>query len=194
MELTFLETHETFETWLNKKFVSADLRDILSKASILMVPYENLRDSPNPYFFPTGTEDLLEYFKNKLPQEQMIDVCISDEYYQEFVFNCNYKRLGNFVVKAIAIPFFVSILASYVHDKYIRLDETKPQILIIDNSTHSAVNTHISTLTDKKYLEPTHIKFSVTVVDTTGKSKNISYEGPASEIDSVLMNLKEYEK
>ena len=194
MELTISNTNDTFENWLEKEFVSDDLKNTLSNASILIVPFENLRDTPNPLLFPIGTENILKYFKDNLPQEQIIDICISDELYQEFAFYSDYKRLGNFVVKAVAVPVFAGILSAYVYDKYIKEDNSKPQIEIIDNSTHITVNNHISTLSDKKYLEPTHIKFSVTIVDTLGASKNISFEGPASEIDEALKSLKEYEK
>lgn len=202
MGLTITDSNESFETWLSKDFVTNELKQLVSNASILIVPFENLRDTPNPLLFPIGTEEILRFFKEKLPEGQLIDICITDEDYQEFAFYSDYKRLGNFVVKAVAVPVFVAILSAYVYDKYIKEDNTKPQIQIIDksthtnidNSTHNTTINHISKLADKKYLEPTHIKFSVTVVDTVGASKNISYEGPASEIDNVLKSLKEYEK
>ena len=194
MELTINDTSENFETWLNKEFVTPDLKKLLSDKSILLIPFENLRDTPNPLMFPIGTENILRYFKNNLPENQTIDICISDEDYQEFAFYSDYKRLGNFLVKSVALVVFVNVLSSYVYDQYIKEDDTKPQIQIIDKSTNTTINNHISNLTDKKYLEPTHIKFSVTVVDSLGKSKNINYEGPASEIDSVLKSLKDYEE
>lgn len=202
MELTITDSNESFETWLSKDFVTDELKQLVSNASILIVPFENLRDTPNPLLFPIGTEEILRFFKEKLPEGQLIDICITDEDYQEFAFYSDYKRLGNFVIKAVAVPVFVAILSAYVYDKYIKEDNTKPQIQIIDksthtnidNSTHNTTINHISKVADKKYLEPTHIKFSVTVVDTVGASKNISYEGPASEIDNVLKSLKEYEK
>ena len=173
MELTINETNENFETWLNREFVTPDLKNLLSDKSILLIPFENLRDTPNPLMFPIGTENVLRYFKNNLPENQTIDICISDEDYQEFAFYSDYKRLGNFLVKSVALVVFVNVLSSYVYDQYIKEDDTKPQIQIIDKSTNTTINNHISNLTDKKYLEPTHIKFSVTVVDSLGKSKNI---------------------
>jgi hypothetical protein len=197
MELTITDTNETFDSWLEKGFVTEELRSLISNASILIVPFENLRDTPNPLLFPTGTEDILRYFKEKLPQNQDIDICITDEDYQEFAFYSDYKRIGNFLVKSVAVAVFVNVLSSYIYDKYIKDYNTKHQIEIVDKSTHTTINNyteHISKLTNKKYLEPTHIKFSVTIVDTTGKSKNISYEGPAKDIDTVLKSLKEYEK
>ena len=194
MELTITDSNDTFESWLQKDFVSEDLKKLLSKASILIVPFENLRDTPNPLLFPIGTESILRYFKKNLPNEQLIDICITDADYQEFAFYNDYKRIGNFIVKAVAVPVFVTIMSAYIYDTYIKEDNTKPQIEIIDKSTNTTINNHISFLADKKYLEPTQIKFSVTVVDTIGQSKSISYEGPASEIDTVLKSLKEYEK
>jgi len=201
MALIITDSSETFDTWLSKEFITEDLKESLSKASILMVPFEELRENTGP-LFPMGTEEILRYFKANAPEECVIDICISDEDYQEFAFYNDYKRLGNFILTAVAIPVFVGILSPYIYDTYIKHDDSKPQIQIIDNSTkntdnstHIHIGNHISTLADKKYLEPTHIKFSVTIVnDTLGTSKNISYEGPATEIDTVLKALKEYEQ
>ena len=200
MELSITDTTENFETWLTKEFITDELRESISKAAILIVPFENLRDTPKP-IFPIGTEDILRYFQENLPNEYPIDICITNEDYQEFAFYSDYKRLGHFIIMAVAVPVFVGVLSPFIYDKYIKQDESKPQIQIIDNSTknidnstNTTINNHISTLAQKKYLEPTHIKFSVTIVDTTGTSKNISYEGPASEINTVLNALKEYEK
>src|SRR5699024_2567670 len=101
MEPTITDSHESFETWLSKDFVTDELKQLVSSASILIVPFENLRDTPNPLLFPVGTEEILRFFKEKLPKDQLIDICITDEDYQEFAFYSDYKRLGNFVVKAV---------------------------------------------------------------------------------------------
>ncbi len=194
MEFTVTDSAENFETWLAKEYVTEDLKEMLSDASILIVPFENLRDTPNPFLFPIATGDILRYFKENLPPEQKIDICITDEAYQEFAFYSDYKRIGNFLVKAVAVPVFVGVLSTYIYEKFIKEDETKPQIQVVDKSTHTVVNNHISTVTKKKFLEPTHIKISVTVVNSIGKSKNISYEGPAVNFDEALKSLKEYEK
>lgn len=194
MELTINDTDDNFETWLNKEFVTEDLKKLLIDKSILIIPFEHLRDTSNPLMFPIGTEDVLRFFKNNLPQQNIIDICITDEDYQEFAFYSDYKRLGNFLVKSVAIAIFVNVLSAYIYDQFIKEDNSKPIIQIIDKSTNTTINKHISNLTDKKYLEPTHIKFSVTIVDSVGESKNISYEGPASEIDSVLESIKDYEE
>jgi hypothetical protein len=52
MELTITETNETFDSWLEKDFVTPELKETLNAASILVVPFESLRDTPNPFLFP----------------------------------------------------------------------------------------------------------------------------------------------
>lgn len=193
MELKITDATENFRTWLEKSYIDIELKNELSNASILIVPFENLRDSIGPVF-PTGTDYLLQYFQKRLPQEISIDICISDSDYQTFEFNNHYRRIGKFVIKSVAIPIFVGIISSYIYDKYIKSDESEPQIQVIDNSSNTTTINHIGALTDKQYLEPTHIDLSVTVESIDGTSKTIEYEGPATEIETVLKALKEYEE
>tara|TARA_R110002049_G_scaffold2511_6_gene18401 strand:+ start:3589 stop:4170 length:582 start_codon:yes stop_codon:yes gene_type:complete len=192
MDLQISDSNESIETWLLKDFVTEDLRTDLKDVSILIVPVENLRENVH-LAFPIGTEGILGYFKEQLEGNIKIDICITDEDYQEYAFYSNYKRLGDFVIQKVAIPVFVTVLSSFVIQKIIAEDNSQPQIEIKDESVNVTVNNHISTLSEKKYLEPTQIKFSVTVVDSSGTSKKISYEGPATNIDTVLKSLKDYE-
>lgn len=186
-----IDSNDSFEGWINKEYIPENLKQPLSLASIMILPEENLRDFERP-LFPVATEEVLRYFKQHLPRGIMIDICISDAGYQEFAFYSDYKRIGKFLVKTIALPVFASILSKYVYDNFIRADESKPQTVIIDKSTN--VDIDVSILSDKKYLEPTSIKFSIILVDSTGNSKEIQYEGPAKEMETVLETLKEYEE
>ena len=193
MGLKVVDATENFRTWLEKSYIDIELKNELSNASILIVPFEDLRDSIGPVF-PVGTDSLLQYFKKQLPQGISIDICISDSDYQTFEFNNHYRKIGKFVIKSVAIPVFVCVISEYICDKYIKSDESKPQIQVIDNSSNTTTINHIGTLTEKQYLEPTHIDFSVTVESIDGTSKTIEYEGPATEIETVLKALKEYEE
>ena len=76
MELKITDATENFRTWLEKSYIDIELKNELSNASILIVPFENLRDSIGPVF-PTGTDYLLQYFQKRLPQEISIDICIT---------------------------------------------------------------------------------------------------------------------
>lgn len=194
MKIEVLDSNENFKTWLDRDYITEELRSELKNASILIVPFENLREFENP-LFPIETNGLLKFFQQNLSQEIAIDICITDDLYTEFGFYNNYKRLGKFVVIAVAIPTFVTILSAYIYDKYIKEDESKPSIDIIDNSTKTVINnTHISEISEKKYLQPTQVKFSVTVVNSSGNSKEIKFEGPAKEIKTALEALKKYEE
>jgi hypothetical protein len=194
MKIEILDSNENFYTWLSRDYITEELKTVLKNSSILIVPFENLRDFDNP-LFPIETSNLLRYFQQNLNKELLIDICITDELYTEFGFYNNYKRLGKFLVLKIAIPTFVTILSAYVYDKFIKEEESKPEINVIDNSTKMIVNdTHISEVAQKKYLQPVQIKFSVTVVDTSGNSKEIKFEGPAKEINTALEALIKYEE
>lgn len=194
MNIEVLDSTENFQSWISRDYITEELKNELQKASVLIVPFENLRDFEKP-LFPIETSNILRYFQQNSDKDFTVDICITDELYTEFAFYNNYKRLGKFVVVTVAIPTFVTILSAYVYDKYIKEEESKPEINIIDNSTKIVVNdTHISTVSQKKYLQPVQVKFSVTVVDSSGNSKEIKFEGPAKEINSALEALKKYEE
>ena len=67
MGLKVVDATENFRTWLEKSYIDIELKNELSNASILIVPFEDLIDSIGPVF-PVGTDSLLQYFKKQLPQ------------------------------------------------------------------------------------------------------------------------------
>ncbi len=192
MKLVVNDSIDSFESWLSREYIPNDLKQSLSSASILIVPIEDLRENVD-LAFPVGTSELFQYFKENLPTDLGIDICIRDEDYQEFAFFSDYKRYGKFFVKSLAVPVFVTVLSAYITYKVLKEDKSKPQIEIKNSTVNFLDGEHISNLTDKKYLEPTHISFSVTIEDTLGNTKNISYDGPAENVDEVFKTLKEYE-
>ena len=188
------QSNENFDTWTAKEFVSEDIRPTLRQASILVVPTLGFRDTNEPTF-PVGTEDFLAYFKERLPKEFTIDICVDDEHYQELALHSNYKRIGTFLVSTVALSVFLNILSSYIYDNVIKEEESKPQIqtINIDNSTHTTIINPIPEIpkAPKKFLEPPKVKFTVTVVDTNGVSKDFHYEGPAKDVKTVTDQIKQ---
>lgn len=192
MAVIINDTSESFETWINKDYIDKELKSIISKASILIVPFEDLRESVGPVF-PIGTDSVLYYFQRYLPQDVLIDMCISDSDYQTFKFNHRYRKIGKFVVASVVVPLFINILSEYINNTFIKYDESKPQIHFIDNSTHITSIENI-TLPTKEYLEVSHIQFDVTIVSKDGTSKKIEFEGPSKELETIFRTLKEYEE
>jgi hypothetical protein len=205
MELIAVDSKENFETWINRDFITPELRLILSKASILIVPFEDLREELPPVF-PTMTTEILQYFKSNLPSEITIDICIEDEEYNEFAFNTDYKRLGKFVVKKLALPIFAGLMLAYITENFINKDDLKPITVVAPTTNIITINQTPPTnahsnelpvkriIPDKKYMEPTHVKFSVTLTDSLKTSKEIKFEGPAKEVAPFLEALKKYEE
>lgn len=186
------ESKENFETWTSKDFISSEIRESIKSASILIVPTIGFRE-PNELTFPIGTEDFFQYIKENLPKDFTIDFCINDDDYQELALYSNYRRLGNFLVTTVALGVFLNLLSSYIYDKAIKEDESKPpiQIINIDNSKHQTIiNSTEETKLPKKFLEAPKVKFSITVVDTNGTSKDFHYEGPAKDVKNVTEEIK----
>ncbi|QBO59617.1 hypothetical protein [Chryseobacterium salivictor] len=186
------ESKENFETWTSKDFISSEIRESIKSASILIVPTIGFRE-PNELTFPIGTEDFFQYIKENLPENFTIDFCINDDDYQELALYSNYRRLGNFLVTTVALSVFLNLLSSYIYDKAIKEDESKPpiQIINIDNSKHQTIiNSTEETKLPKKFLEAPKVKFSITVVDRNGTSKDFHYEGPAKDVKNITEEIK----
>lgn len=195
MNLNITDSKETFDYWLNKRYIDEELRKNLRSASILIVPFENLGSCRQP-LFPIGTDLILQYLQRSLSGSEAkcsVDICISDNDFQTFEFNSRYRNIGKFIILSVAIPAFTNILSSYVYDNFITSDESKPHIEIIDESDNITSDS-LKDLADKHYIAPPDIKISVTVVRQDGSAKNISYDGPASDFDNVLNALKDYEE
>jgi len=194
--LTVNTSNENFATWAAQSFVSDDLRSILQEKSILLVPEIGFRDRDIPVF-PVGTENLLEYFQKNAPANYSIDICVNEDLYAELSLHHDYIRLGRFLVKEIALPVFIGLLTAYITENYIKHEDSKPKVEIIDNSTHQTIinppaesKPSIEKAPPKKYLAPPKLKFSVTIVDSNGASKEYHYDGPVKNVKEVTEEIK----
>ena len=179
---------ETFESWITKDFLSDKTKKSLQRASILFVPSIGFREENVPTF-PVLTEEIYNYFQENLPAEIIAEICIDDENYFEIALHSDYKRIGNFVVKAVVIPIFAAVLTAYIIEKYVKPEESQPQINVIniDNSTHTTIiNPEPIKQAPKKYLEPSMVQFTITVVDSSKNSKEFKYEGKAKDVKTVV--------
>lgn len=110
------DTHENFENWLHKSYISSSLREQIRKAQIHFVPIENFRDKSQPVF-PVKTEELLTYFRTHVENKNFVDICIEDKDYCELALHADSMTLGSFIITAIAVPIFVNIISSYIFEK-----------------------------------------------------------------------------
>ena len=191
-DLTVETTTDNFETWIAKDFVSEDLKATLRQASILLVPTIGFRRENEPTF-PILTEELYSYLKETLPKEYLVELCVDDSKFLAIALHSDYKRIGNFIVKEVVLPVFITLLSAYIIQKYISPEEAKPQInfVKIDKSAHTTIIQQADKPDPKKYLAPTKVNFSITVVDSSGVSKEYKYEGPAKDVKTVTEEIKQ---
>jgi len=117
------KTEETMEKWLNKAYISDELRENLGNVDILIIPSERFK-KPG---FPFDTVSLFDFFKKELPENLKIGICIEDKEYAEFQYNAEIEHIGYFIVKELAIPFFIAIITAYIIKKFIE-KKKKPEI------------------------------------------------------------------
>lgn len=147
----------TFETWIEKPFIPESLKPSLKTSSLLIVPSESIRNIKGPVF-PTGTEDLYFYIKEKMSTFNP-EICINDEDYREYAFHGILLILGSFVVTAIAAPVLADVISEYVKKRLFKSDDKND----------------------------TEVRFEMTVTNEDGSSKLIKYSGPAEQFEFLLI-------
>lgn len=149
-------TEENFGYWLNRPFVSEELRNELRDANVLIVPAEGVRDRTDPNF-PNGTEDLLAFLKDNVRDGIVPDICIEDKDFKALALHDATLIIGAFVVTSLVAPIAVDLVSKYLEQK-IGLDKA----------------------------EETKVKFKMTIVETDGTSKKLSYDGPAKTFEKTI--------
>ena len=107
---------ESFKKWIEKDFISEEIKQALNKASILILPTIGFR-TENDISFPIDTTSVYQYFNSKLPSNISIEVCIDDANYQELSLNSDYKRIGIFLLNSVVLSVSLNVLSSYNYDK-----------------------------------------------------------------------------
>ncbi|MDB5004379.1 MAG: hypothetical protein JWQ34_2604 [Mucilaginibacter sp.] len=186
-----VESTENFDFWSEQSFVPSEFKDQVKNADILFVPALGYGANTSPNF-PPLTEELLAYFKEHLPADYKVDIAIGDENSPTLVLNSDYKRFGKIVITLVAIPVFVNVFSEYIKNKL--AESPKPNITIINTTNNQLVPPTVipqqkpikkTSRAPHRFLEPAKVSFTVTVVDTNGRSIKYDYKGPASEVKKV---------
>jgi hypothetical protein len=113
LEVNVSESAENFETWINRGYISEATREELRKSDILIVPKERFGDQDLVYF-PDKTQEILQFFKKKLPKNVNIDICIEEKDYKEVALHHDVVVIGCFLGTAVIVPVFVNILSEFI--------------------------------------------------------------------------------
>ena len=133
-DVVITDSSENFDTWINREYISEELKSDLKKANILLVPTEGFRDKNIPVF-PVKTEELFIYIKNRLPSEYKIDICIEDKKYKELALHSDLVIIGSFVVASVGVPILVNIISEYIKQKILKMGEkrgVKVSLTVVD--------------------------------------------------------------
>jgi len=123
-DVVITDSSENFDTWINREYISEELKNNLRKASILLVPTEGFRERDIPVF-PVKSEELFTYIKNRLPSDFKVDICIRDEDYKELALHADSVILADIVVTTIVFPILVNIIGEYIKQKILKYREKR---------------------------------------------------------------------
>jgi len=150
---------ESFDSYLSRPYIGEILRKRLSEANALIIPNEGYDNRSDLVYFPSGTEDLYQFLKDKNVGGLNLDACIEDKDYKEVALHADWLILAGFLVTELVAPLIVALLAEYIKKRLgKRESETivKARLIIRENK-------------DGHYAE-------------------YKYEGPASEYREAMTN------
>jgi hypothetical protein len=126
-------SHEGFDYWLNRPFVTPAIRAELVNARLLVVPQEGFRNHEGPVF-PVGTEELLAFLR-QAAKELQPDICITDADYHELALHSDDLNIATLVVWPIASSLVASVIYDFIKKKLgKRLAKAKVKFtLVIDD-------------------------------------------------------------
>lgn len=126
---------ETIDTWINRPYVDDELRDQLSKASVLLVPTED--EKADRMYFPAGTEAFFQFLQASERQGVSVDICIGDEGYQELALYADWLIIADLVVRSVAAPVAVTIICRYIEQRLGKRTETQVKSKLTIQETES---------------------------------------------------------
>jgi hypothetical protein len=158
-QLSISSSKESFSSFIDKDYISHELKEQLRTVNVLIVPNEGYGDLTDQVHFPAGTSDLYQYLLESKDENLSIGVCLEDKDYKELSLHADWLTLAEFVAKDFLAPLLVALLAEYI----------------------------IHTL--GKRVEKTNVKSRLVVVDAKDEHRvEYTYEGPALEYKDVMLN------
>lgn len=115
-EIIINDTFENFDLWINKDFISDELKAELRKADILLVPVlENSEKKIS--VFADHSENVFLFLKNKMPLNYKVDICVEDNDYKELALHYDLTNLGAFICTYLALPLFINLISQYIYER-----------------------------------------------------------------------------
>jgi hypothetical protein len=121
LNLEVSETDKDRAYWTSRPWLSN--AEAARAADVILVPWENFRDS-KPALFPQGTGDLFRELSKALADKN-IAIAIDQGKYEEVALHAEASRIATLFATVLALPFVINLLSSKV-DRWMN-DPTPPQ-------------------------------------------------------------------
>lgn len=157
---TIEETDKTFQYWHTRPYLSDEIREALSRSTVMLVPQEGFRGK-DIRVFPVGTEDFVDHLKRTLPSDLQVELAITDDDYKEVALHSAVLIIGSIVVGGATLlgPVLTDVVSEYIKRRL---------------------------FSDKERRETT-VRWDLTMVDGT-KATKITYDGPAIDFPEQMRN------
>jgi len=114
--LKIKDTEITFKELLKENYIPKEYENEIKNSNFLLIPNKGFRDKDIVYF-PEGTRDFFQYIKEKEDYRMNIEICISDEEFNELELHSDIIRIATIIVKDFILPVAINLISSYLIDK-----------------------------------------------------------------------------
>lgn len=114
--LKIKNTEVTFKKLLKENYIPKEYENEIKNSNFLLIPNKGFRDKDIVYF-PEGTRYFFQYIKEKEDDRMNIEICISDEEFNELELHSDIIRIATIIVKDFILPVAINLISSYLIDK-----------------------------------------------------------------------------
>jgi hypothetical protein len=98
---------------IGRPWVDATLKDALSVADVVFVPWETFRDIEQPVF-PTGTIELFQSLQDSDVASLTTEIAVPDELYSEVALHADIIFLPTLLVGSVVVPVAVNLISEWL--------------------------------------------------------------------------------
>ena len=114
--LKIKNTEVTFKELFKENYIPKEYENEIKNSNFLLIPNKGFRNKGIVYF-PEGTRDFFQYIKEREDNRTSIEICISDNEFNELELHSNIIRIATIIVKDFILPVAINLISSYLIDK-----------------------------------------------------------------------------
>jgi hypothetical protein len=156
-ELKISSSNISFESIYLKNYVPTEYIEEIKKAELLLIPNLNSQEENKP-IFPETTLEFLDFLNDNAKDNLKTDIAISDKDFNKLELHSATIVVATFIVTSVFLPIAINLVSNFLYDQA---------------KKHHRSNDDLSAEVN-------------IIVQDEKTSKQISYKGPVSGIESTL--------